>query len=563
MSEEGSIRVLLVDDDEDEFVRMRALTRQIERGVRLEWTETFEKARALLEQNAHDVAIVDYHLGARTGLELLHEMSAQGGSHTSVPLILLTGAGTEKLAMSALRAGAADFLEKGTLSVNLLERAIRYALERTKTHNELKRLALYDGLTGLASRALIHDRLSSEIARERRAPSGLAVLFIDLDRFKQVNDSLGHGAGDLLLKSAANRLTQSLRACDTVGRLGGDDFIVALPQSNDLGNALAVASRLLEALSTPFPIEGQEVQISASIGVSLFPNHGETSEALLKSADLAMYAAKGAGKRRVHVFEPEMADIASRRMHLEATVREAWRKQEFSLIYQPIFDLATRKLRSVEALMRWFGNDGVPKMGPLAFLPILEELGVTAVTDWVVDSACYQMARWHMDGAVVPCVSVNIAPDHLGQDGLVEKILQTVARHGLAPTQLEVEVTETAALEPRYGVVLRELADAGVRLALDDFGTGFSGLSTLRDFPFGAIKLDRSFVSSVHKGSRERALVQTMILMGTTMGLEVVAEGIETENELSAVAAMGANTGQGYLLGKPQSASAITQMLRT
>jgi diguanylate cyclase len=561
MSEDSAIRILLVDDDEDEFVRMRALTRQIERGATLEWTTDFDKARALLESNAHDLALIDYQLGARTGLELIHEMSQPGATPTTVPLIMLTGVGSDKLALSALRAGAADYLEKSALSVSLLQRAIRYAMERTKANNELRRLALYDHLTGLAGRALIHDRLGSEIARERRAASGLAVLFIDLDRFKHVNDSLGHDAGDTLLREVSKRIAEGVRECDTIGRLGGDEFIVALPQSKDLPNAISVANRLLEMISRPYFVDGHEVQVSASIGVSVYPTHGDNADALLKSADLAMYAAKDGGKRRVHVFAPEMADIATRRLHLESTVREAWRKQEFSLMYQPIYDLETRKLRSVEALMRWLDKSGKPKMGPLEFLPVLDDLGVAAVTGWVVEQACLQMAKWRAEGILVPCVSVNISPDHLCQDRLVPQILDSIAKHGMSPGQLEVEVTENAALKSRCGVVLRELSSAGVRLALDDFGTGFSGLSTLRDFPFSAIKLDRSFISAMHISSREQALVQTMVLMGTTMALEVVAEGIETEAELTMVANMGATSGQGYFLSRPLRAGAVAQLL--
>jgi diguanylate cyclase len=557
MTDNLPIRILLVDDDEDEYVRMRALTRQIDRGVTLEWTQDYDDARTRLMANTHDLALIDYSLGARTGLELLHELAEGVAGATTVPLIMLTGMGSDKLAMSALRAGAADFLEKSALTVSLLQRAIRYALERTKANNELRRLALYDNLTGLAGRALIHDRLGSEIARERRAAVGLAVLFVDLDRFKYVNDSLGHDAGDALLKDVARRISDCVRECDTIGRLGGDEFIVALPQSHDLTNAVMVANRLLEQLSKPYIINGHEVQISASIGVSSFPSHGDTPEALLKSADLAMYAAKSGGKRRVHVFAPELADVASRRLHLESTVRDAWRKQEFSLVYQPIYDLSSRRLRSVEALMRWFDSNGKPKLGPLEFLPVLDDLGISSVNTWVIDQACKQMAKWKTERVSVPCVSVNISPDHLGQERLVQQILETVNKYGMQPSELEVEVTETASMHAHCGHVLRDLAAAGVRLSLDDFGTGFSGLSTLRDFPFGSIKIDRSFVSAMRISSREQALVKTMVLMGTTMDLEVVAEGIENEEELKLVAAMGAASGQGYHMARPCPADAI------
>jgi diguanylate cyclase (GGDEF)-like protein len=463
----------------------------------------------------------------------------------------LTGAGNDKLAMTALRAGASDFLEKGALNVSLLERAIRYALERTRTHNELKRLALYDSLTGLAGRALIHDRMASEIARERRAPAGLALLFIDLDRFKQVNDSLGHRAGDMLLIESGVRISSAVRDGDTVGRLGGDEFVVALPNVGNINQASVIATRVIDAIEAPFELYEQPVRISASVGVSMFPDHGNDAESLLKSADLAMYSAKGAGKHRVHLFRPELADVATRRLHLESMVRDAWRRSEFSLVYQPTYDLTSGALRSVEALMRWFDVDGSVRLGPADFVPVLEDLGIVAVSTWAIEKACAQMAAWRSLGHVVPCVAVNASPSHLGQHDFVERVLDSLRRHGLPPEALEVEVTETAFLQPRYKSALVALATAGVRIALDDFGTGYSGLSTLRDSPFSTMKIDKSFVAALDKGPREEALVKTMVLMGTTMGLHVVAEGIETREQFRALRDMGANDGQGFLLGRP------------
>jgi diguanylate cyclase (GGDEF)-like protein len=551
------VRVLLVDDDEDEFLRMRDLCQKVvDSPIELRWIDDYDAALAAMARDRPDVLLVDQRLGDRSGLELLRELA-----DLDVPSILLTEEGARESDSQAMKAGAIDSLVKSELTVALLERAIRYACERKRIQSELKRAALTDALTGLASRTLLRDRLTGELARAQRNGTLCGLLFVDLDRFKHVNDTLGHDAGDALLREVAARLRTSARKVDTVARLGGDEFVILLSQLKEPGGARVVAQRVIDVLAKPVRIGPREVQISASVGLAVHPEDGADAETLLKNADIAMYAAKEAGRNGFQYFAPRMAERVARRVETESLLRGAAARREFALHFQPIVELSTGKLCSVEALLRW--APGGKMVSPAEFIPILEEIGMMHdVGDLVIDMACAELVRWRAAGLEVPMVSVNVSPTQLHRMDLVDRTLATIERHGLVPSDLELELTETALItEATAGELLGELAEAGIRLALDDFGTGYAGLSSLRDFPLSTMKIDRSFVREAASSPRKAALSRAMALMGRTLDLSVVAEGVETEEQLAFLRDIGVDAVQGFLVAKPAPASELATKL--
>jgi len=435
---------------------------------------------------------------------------------------------------------------------------IRDISDATRLHDQLRTLAFHDSLTLLANRSLFSDRVHQAI---RHIADGMtpAVLFIDLDNFKTVNDSLGHSAGDALLRAFAHRLVQSTRAGDTVARLGGDEFAVLIDHAPNVDAAMAVARQVLEACKQPFEIDGRPLRVACSIGVAL-ADRVSNVERLMRNADAAMYAAKSAGKGHAEIFQPEMLRAARRRMRIENELAEAIEKKQFEAHYQPIVDLGSRHLVGVEALMRWrHPTRGL--VSPGDFIPLAEETGqIIVMTKWILDRACADLARLQRD---VPHgtgmrVSVNVSSRYLNQGNIVDDVRKGLAAHGLAPNCLILEVTESLLLEnsERLERTFQELKRMGVRLALDDFGTGYSSLSYLHRFPIDIIKIDRSFVERL-AGERPGAggvdavaLARAILSLAEALDLDTVAEGIEQDSQRDTLLELGCKTGQGYLFGK-------------
>jgi diguanylate cyclase (GGDEF)-like protein/PAS domain S-box-containing protein len=670
------IRVLLVDDDEDDHLLTRDLLAEIteigRERYRLDWEPDYGAALAAMCDRTHDVYLLDYHLGGRTGLELLQEAVAGG---CRAPIIMLTGLGDRDVDLEAMKVGAADYLAKSSLDASRLERSIRYALERARTLEALReseeryslaargandglwdwnlktgriyfsprwkgmlgfaeadvsdqpeqwlgrvhpedlprlegdlaahlegrtphfenehrllhkdgsfrwmltrglavrdedgkpyRIAgsqtdttgrkVYDGLTGLPNRVLFLDRLVSSLARAKRHPEHLfAVLFLDLDRFKLVNDSLGHTAGDQLLIEVARRLEGCVRLGDTVARLGGDEFAVLLEEVGDVNGATRVAARVHEALSTPCDLGGRQVFTSASVGIALSATGYESPERVLQDADTAMYRAKRLGPARYEVFDEEMRARALARLQMEGDLRATLESGQLDLHYQPIVSLGSGELLGFEALVRW----NHPERGPVppeVFIPVAEETGMIGILGMqVLRRACRQMREW-MDRLPEERplrVSVNVSGKQLAQGDFPERVAEVLRETGLPPECLKLELTESAIIENADSAVelLYRLRDLGVGVWLDDFGTGHASFSYLYRFPIETLKIDRSFIGQLDAEGRGAEITRTIVLLAHSLGLDVIGEGVESPGQRDRLRDFACDSVQGYLVSFP------------
>ncbi len=431
---------------------------------------------------------------------------------------------------------------------------VRDVTERRRLEAEIQHRAFHDGLTDLANRDLFRDRLDHVTARARRRPQTYAVLFLDLDGFKHVNDSLGHDAGDALLVEVAERLSFCVRDADTVARFGGDEFAVLLEDISTQADAARVAERILESLHASVDLDGQRVFVGASIGIAI-GDGSRGSEELMRDADLAMYMAKNAGKGRYELFEEEMHVQAQRRLQLEQELRRAVEERQFVLHYQPIVDLETGRIRDVEALVRWQREDGA-LVPPNEFIPLAEETGlIIPLGRWVLREACAQVAAWQqtLPGAGDLGVAVNISARQLGYGDVVADVARALGSSGLAPHHLTLEVTESSVLgdDDDTLALMRDLKSLGVRLAVDDFGTGYSALSYLQRYPFDVLKIDRSFVHGLTDGSANPGVLRALVELGTSLSLTTVAEGIEHMEQLRRFRSLDCQLGQGFLFARP------------
>jgi diguanylate cyclase (GGDEF)-like protein len=437
------------------------------------------------------------------------------------------------------------------------------AITNARLVEQIRFQAVHDTLTGLPNRALILDRTEQMLARARRSYVPVAALFIDLDGFKEVNDTLGHAIGDQLLHAVAARLAGIMRESDSVGRLGGDEFVVLVEGSTmDAGPEL-VAERLLSVLRQPFELEDATcgpLSLTASIGIAAGARSSATE--LLRDADVALYGAKAAGKDCYVMFRPEMHTMVQDRLLLEMDLREALAAQQYFLVYQPIFNLASGAPTGVEALLRWrHPTKGVVQ--PDDFISILELSGlITAVGRWVLTEACRQGARWHQLGYQLD-ISVNVSARQLETDDVIRDVTSALTSSGLDPRSLIVELTETAIMRNMPDVVRRLLAlkALGVRVAIDDFGTGYSSLAYLQQFPVDSIKIDRSFISSMADSPEAGVLIRSLVQLGKTLGLETLAEGIEATGQYAQLVREHCDSGQGYLFGRPLETGAVEHFL--
>jgi len=424
-------------------------------------------------------------------------------------------------------------------------------------------LAQHDALCGIANRALLNDRLSHAITAADRHSGELAVLFIDVDRFKHINDSLGHSIGDRLLQAVAQRLLACVRNSDTVGRFGGDEFVVVLSEVSRSEDAAISAEKLLLALSQPYSIDTHSLHITASIGIATYPEDGLDAQALLKNADISMYYAKENGRNRHHFYEKNMNRLAAERQTLESGLHRAIAQKEFVLHYQPKVNLRTGEITGVESLIRWrHPEHGLVPAAP--FIRVAEQCGlIVPIGRWVLGEACRQARAWLDAGLPAIQIGVNTSAVELTKGGFVENVRATLLAFDLEPCRLELELTETfLAQEPiTVGVVLRELKTLGVQLAFDDFGTGFASLSCLRRLPVDALKIDQTFVRNLTSNADDASIVTAMITMGRSLHLRVVAEGIETRRQLAFLIAHNCPEGQGYYFSRPVAADECAVLL--
>lgn len=466
--------------------------------------------------------------------------------------------GTEYLlqaSISRIDDEAGNFFRYGAIVTDVTER--RNAEER------IRHQANFDALTGLPNRALLLDRLAQSLATVTRASAKMALMFIDLDGFKLVNDTLGHDMGDELLREAANRVMHCVRTGDTVARLGGDEFTVIMPNLKNARDVPAAAQRILDALAKPFMLGGAESFVSGSIGITLFPDDATEAGELLKNADAAMYRAKDLGKANFQFFTADLNEEVRARLRIKNGLVKAMERGEFQLFYQPKLTLETGRIESVEALMRWDNGD-LGMVSPARFIPVLEETGmVVDVGAWAIRTACEQHRAWLGAGLPPIRVAVNLSARQLREISFVSVLKRVLDETGVGPDGLEIEITESMLMSDAEGAVmaLRQLHELGIHVAMDDFGTGYSSLSYLRRFPIDTIKIDQSFVADITSNVDDATIIRTIINMGRTLNRKVVAEGVETQAQMDMLKEYGCDQIQGYLLSRPLPADDVTRYL--
>ncbi|MEW8055843.1 MAG: EAL domain-containing protein [Candidatus Thiodiazotropha sp.] len=428
-----------------------------------------------------------------------------------------------------------------------------------EAQDQINFLAHHDALTRLPNRALFRERFDHALMHARRENASIALLFLDLDRFKTVNDTLGHPVGDQVLLEVSKRMNQIVRASDTLARLGGDEFVLLLEEQTDAQHAAVVARKLLDLFSRPMIIGEHELVVTASIGITLYPNDGEDSDKLIRHADRAMYDAKQQGRNTYRFFTQALTEGALERLMMENHLRHAVTRNELILHYQPIVNLETRQLQGIEALVRWqHPEHGL--IAPGLFIELAEEIGIIGeIGQWVLRAACTQLARWDRDGFKVPRISVNLSVQQIDREGLVTMVSEELDSSGLSPERLELEVTESMLIRnPELSrTVLSELRTIGVKFAIDDFGTGYSSLAYLKLLPLDHLKIDQSFVRDIGKDANDEAIVRAIIAMSKSLGLESVAEGVEEAHQARFLQQAGSDLAQGYLYSRPLPADEI------
>ncbi len=441
---------------------------------------------------------------------------------------------------------------------------IAMAIKRKVDDIKIHKQAHYDDLTGLTNKALFHDRLDQAIHNAERKDDVLAVLFIDLDNFKYVNDSMGHSIGDKLLKIIGNKLIESTRKSDTVSRWGGDEFTILLPNIKRLSGIYKLCDRILNTHLNNIIIEGQELHITASIGISLFPQDGINPDVLIKNADAAMYKSKDLGKNQFHLYKPDMNEEVMERLNVETNLFRAIKNEEFQIVYQPQMSLKSNKIVGFEALVRW----NQPDMGVLApykFIPIAEETNlIIPLGEWIIKKVCEQAKKWHDKGFSLNA-GINISAKQFNQDKLVEVIQNTINTTGINPNLIELELTESIIMKnvKRTLKICSKLKKMGVNISVDDFGTGYSSLSYLKDFPIDKLKIDQSFISNLADHDGDDAKIANLVIdLGHKLGLDVVAEGVETQNQIDFLRKYACDEIQGFILSKPLEINEFEKLIK-
>ena len=560
----NSLNVLVVDDDDvmrEEIRRFLAKSRQ---NFTVEEAANKSEGKHKLLTERIDCAVVDFNMGDGTAFSMLDEIREENPDFVT-PLILLTGMGSEEIAVKAIKLGINDYINKDNIDTESLENGIRTAVAEQKLvvaerdhQKALEHLSMHDELTGLPNRRLLLERLEQRILMSERNGESFAFMMIDLDRFKSINDSLGHLVGDEVLRVVGSRLLNLARRSDTYARLGGDEFAVLLSSANSEEGAITVAEKVAYAVQQPISVEENIVQTDASIGIAVYPTHGSTAAELISHADEAMYKSK-ASVNRYEVYQGTESDNRHENAQISMHVGDICGTNDFSLLYQPKFDLASGQLVGLEALARWqhkiLGN--IP---PDKFIPILERSKlISEFTESTIDKVLCDLAIWRQQGWSLP-ISVNISPQALTVSDFNFRVNELLVKHNTAPDNLIIEITETTNLSnyDRAAQSLIALAECGIGISIDDFGTGYTSIRYLREFPATELKIDKLFVQNAANHGRDYSLIAGIVRLAKGIGARTVAEGVETAEMLRALIDLGCDLGQGYYLARPMKAGDLS-----
>jgi len=557
-------KVLIIDDEE----QIRHLLIDV-LGSAYDCSDagSAEEALAALSENTFDLVISDIDMGAMSGLELVPRV------HSLSPdtvVVMVSGNQDIGFAIEALRVGAFDYITK-PIDLRHVEASVERALNHCNLLKEKRRykeqlemllqqrtaqvdwLAYYDTVTQLPNRALFEDRLTQAVSVAKAASQSLGVLFISLDQFKKVNDSLGHGPGDILLREFAERLKSCITKSDTVARFGSDEFALLRTQINGTKDVIETIGSLSQVLKFSFDLPGHELFATASVGVSLFPLDGEDCQTLLKNAGAALYKAKRSGGANYQFFTADMHELATKRLELESNLRKAIQNEEFTVHYQPRVSVDSLTITGVEALVRW-QHPQLGLISPSEFIPLAEDAGlIVPIGEWVLRTACMQGQRWRDQGVAPIQIAVNISARQFHDQDFSQTVIRILEETGLSPKYLELEVTESSIIQDeRFAAgMLSRLKSMGINILIDDFGTGFSSLASLKRLPIDALKIDKSFVREATSDPDDAALVMAIITLAHNLRLKVVAEGVETEDQLRFLQLLRCDEIQGYFFSKP------------
>lgn len=551
--------ILLVDDDQVDRKTIIRTLKQSNLNVNIVEAVTVDHGLELYSKQIFDVILLDYSMPARDGIEMILSIKNES-KRSNTAIVMMSTFEDERIALECIKAGAQDFLTKSDISEQKLRRAIlhsttRHDLEKKlfETYQQVKRLAETDSLTGLPNRYFFDESLKLTITNNRRNEHTLALLLLDIDNFKLINDNFGHDVGDLLLKKCVEKIKKCLRGNELFSRLGGDEFAITLSNLESNEQALLVAQRIVNAMQEPIEIATTTIHSTVSVGVALHPCNGKTSEELFKYADIAMYRAKKLGKNQVCFFEDEMQQKFHQRLQIELELRDAIKKQQFQLFYQPVVDPINESVTGFEALIRWNINGAV--RSPENFIEIAEETQqISAIGLWVIEEAISTLAKWNKDRRRPFTMAINISAIQLGDFNVVEVLAECLSKYNVPAQLIEVELTETALFKDSITSrqVLMDISEGGCHLSLDDFGTGYSSIAHLRNHPISIVKIDKSLMPCDPQDIKRIALVKSLVSMASILGLRVVAEGIETEHHAELCKQLNIGRAQGYFYSRPK-----------
>ncbi len=561
-----SLRLLMIEDNpDDEALVLRAIRKG---GFNIEHVrvENRDDLLTVLRNKDWDIVLSDSQMPEFNGLAALKIVKERS---KDLPFIIVSGTIGEEVAVEAMRSGAQDYLMKDNLTrlVPAIRRELADADERRalrEAQQALRHQAYHDILTGLPNRWLLRDRMEQALKFARQKETGLAVMFLDLDRFKNLNDTLGHMSGDYLLRAVAERLSLILNERDTLARLGGDDFVLMLMDIQGPEQAGAAAELLLKALHEPFELDDKKMYIGASIGIALYPGNGGEFNILIKNAESAMYYAKDQGRNNYQFFSPDIQAATADRFTIENELRGAIRSSELRLYYQPQFTLSSGRITGLEALVRW-QHPILGMIAPDKFIPVAEESGlIIPLGEWVLRQAAEDSVKMRNAGCTLKRLAINLSARQLYHQDTLDMLQDLVSRGDLGTDSLEIEITESGIMQnPEQAVAnLNAIRDMGIGIAIDDFGTGYSSLAYLKRFPINILKIDRSFIRDIILDQDDTTIVKTILAMAQALNLRVIAEGVETSEQYDYLANLGCAEGQGYVFARPMPCEDLISFFR-